>query len=237
MNFNSPLLKGKIIKRYKRFLADVELESGELVTAHCPNTGSMKTCWKNGDTIYLSYHDNPQRKLKYTWEYTKVKKGYIGINTMRPNQIVFEAIEKGQIHQLNGYETIRREVKYGSKSKIDILLETDQGKVKKKCWVEIKNVTMYLDDRDLLVFPDAVTARGLKHIKELENQVKGGDRAVMFFLANRPEGKAFTPAKEIDPEYADALKKSQKNGVEILCYRVKPSLKGMTIGEEVPISI
>ncbi len=232
MIFESPLLKGKLIKRYKRFFADVELDSGEQITAHCPNTGSMKTCGTPGDVIYVSHNPSPKRKLKYTWEFTETPAGLIGINTNWPNKVVSEGIENGLVKELTGYRSMRREVKYGSQnSRIDILLEDHPNLGAQKCWVEIKNTTLYQDP--YVSFPDAVTARGLKHLEELTEQVLQGDRGVIFFFVNRGEGKAFYPAYEIDPAYCKGLKEAIDKGVEVLVYRSKPSLKEVSIGEAV----
>ena len=141
MQFEKPLTKATLVKRYKRFLADVVLDTGEEVTAHCANTGSMKTCGAPGDTVWLSHNPSPKRKLAYSWEFTEVSAGYVGINTALPNKLVFEAIEKSQIKELLGYDIMKREVKYGEKSRIDIYLE-DSRKVLKPCYVEVKNVTL-----------------------------------------------------------------------------------------------
>lgn len=232
LNFEKPLVKATIIKRYKRFLADVVLEDGREVTAHCPNTGSMRTCWSPNDVVYLTYNPSPKRKLDYTWDYTQTKAGLIAINTMRPNRVVEEAIVNKKIPELKQYDHLRREVKYGENSKIDLLLEDDS---KNKCWVEVKNVTLF--DQGRLLFPDAVTKRGLKHLHELTKQVEKGDRAVMFYLINRSEGDVFSPAGDIDPEYTKALKTAEKNGVEILAYRTKRTLEAITMGSPVKVDI
>ncbi len=234
MKFGQPLVKGTIQNRYKRFLADVVLEDGTEIVAHCANTGSMKTCWSKGDTIYLTYHDNPKRKLKYSWEFTVVQGGMIGINTARPNAVVDWAINSDQIPELVGYDKIKREVKYGSRnSRVDLLLERGN----EKCYVEVKNATLYDSRKDLIVFPDAVTERGLKHLLELEEMVKSGHRAVLFFLVNRPEGDAFSIAGDIDPKYAETLEIVASAGVEVLAYRAEPSMEGITIGKRVDVQI
>ena len=190
----------------------------------------MKTCGAPGDRIYLSYHNSPKRKLAYTWELTETDRGYIGINTHRPNKIVLDAIKNGSIPELSGYDKLRTEVRYGDRSRIDILLE---GNGRPSCYVEVKNVTLLAEEQ--VIFPDAVSQRGLKHIKELSKQHAIGDRAVMFFLVNRPEGNQFRPAEEIDPEYAKALKAAQNDGVEILVYRCTHTLNSSHITEKLPI--
>lgn len=232
MNFSTALHKGKLIKRYKRFLADVELKDGTVVTAHCPNTGSMESCFQEGATVWLSHTDDPKRKLAWTWEFTETVDGLIGINTARPNQVVAKAVERGEIAQLQGYSSVRREVKYGKNSRIDLLLE---GDAQKPCYVEIKNTTLRRDDK--ILFPDAVTERGRKHLEELSEMVKTGNRAVMLFFVNRPDGKYFSPADDIDPKYGAALRKAREDGVEIIAIRANSTLDQMTTGATVPIKL
>ena len=232
MKFSAPLVKGKLIKRYKRFLADVELETGDVVTAHCPNTGSMKTCGAPGDTVVLTHNPSPKRKLAYSWEYTKTSGGYIGVNTMHPNKIAEEAIRDGLIPELSGYDLIKREVKYGNEnSRIDILLEDSTGSLP-KCYVEVKNVTLKHDDH--LRFPDAVTARGLKHLRELSSVIDEGHRACLLFVANRPDGKYVSIANDIDPKYGEGILDALNAGVEIFAYQVKSNLNEMVIKGRIP---
>ncbi len=227
MKFESPLIEGTLAKRYKRFFADVHLANGSTVTAHCPNTGSMKTCADEGASVFLLEHPiHLKRKLRYTWEYTKGHDGLIGINTARPNQIVSEAILQGLVTEVTGYPELKREVKLGD-SRMDILLSRGS----EKCWIEIKNVTLLHDGQPC--FPDAVTERGKKHIRHLADAVKRGERAIMFYLVNRSEGTRLTFAEHIDPEYVALLRAAKKNGVEILAYRTKPSLQGIELGESV----
>lgn len=232
LKFSNPLQRGTLKQRYKRFFADVELPDGRIVVSHCPNTGSMKSCAEPGSTVYLLEHNNPKRKLAFTWELTETTGGYIGVNTARPNQVVSIAIESGNIPELVGYDTFRREAKYGQNSKIDVLL-TDSHQQKPDCYVEIKNVTLFREGR--LQFPDAVTARGLKHLEELTNIAQQGKRAVMFFFVNRPEGETFSVADDIDPAYARGLFAAQQNGVEILIYRSKTTLEGIDVGAPVAL--
>lgn len=233
MKFDPPLIKATLIKRHKRFLADVKLSNHTTATAHCPNTGSMKGCWKEGDTVYLSESSNPKRKLKYTWELSKTNGGYIGINTHRPNEIVLEAIKSGNIKALSGYESFKKEVKYGERSRIDLFLSGH--KTEKDCFVEVKNVTLWNEKKDRVEFPDAVTTRGQKHIEELTKVVESGKRAAMFFLVNRPEGRYFSPAFEVDPKYSDMLKNSTKKGVEVYAYRTKTSPFDICVSEQLEI--
>ncbi len=214
MKFERRLIPGKLIRRYKRFLADVELEDGSIVTAHCPNSGSMKTCDTPGWEVRISQADNPKRKLKYTWELVYNNTCWIGINTHRANHLAREAIEQGWIPELSGYDKLETEKKYGQNSRIDILLSS----AKQKCYVEIKNVTLVEQD-GFYKFPDSVTTRGLKHLHELGDMVKQGHRAVMLYCIQRSDGTEFRPASEIDPKYATALKEAYRDGVEILAYR------------------
>jgi len=223
MKFKTPLIPGKLIKRYKRFLTDVELADGTVVVAHCANSGSMLSVNDAGADVWLSPANDPKRKLKYTWELVKIGSAMVGINTQHPNRIVYEAIEAGKIKELTGYDSQRREVKYGKNSRIDILLESPG---KPQCYVEVKNTTMR---RDLspgapAEFPDAVTARGAKHLDELGDMVEQGHRAVMFYLVQRDDAHSFTIAADIDPTYAKGLQTAIKRGVEVLAYgcRVSP---------------
>lgn len=232
LEFSIPLKKGTLIKRYKRFFADVKLEDGQEVVSHCPNTGSMKSCGSPGDTVFLQPSDNPKRKLAYTWEYTQVPGGFIGINTQRPNRIVEAAIREGLIPELRGYESIQREKAYGERSKIDLLLSK---KGLPDCYVEIKNVT--LREGNQILFPDAVTERGQKHLREMMQLIRSGKRAVMFYLINRPDGELFAPAQHIDPQYAELYCEAKNAGVEMLHYRAKATLDGMTVDTQKKISV
>ncbi|NVJ90824.1 MAG: DNA/RNA nuclease SfsA [Methylocystaceae bacterium] len=231
MKFETDLIKGKLIKRYKRFLSDVTLENGEVVTAHCANSGSMLSVEDEGATVWLSPSNNPKRKLKYTWEIIEVDGYCVGINTGHPNKIVEEAILAGQIPELAGYANLRREVKYGQNSRIDVLLEDDD---KPKCYVEVKNVTLKRGDN--ADFPDAVTSRGAKHLRELGDMVEQGHRSVMFYLVQRADCKVMDIARDIDPEYDAQLKEALKRGVEVICYQCDVSPHEITITTPVPIA-
>ena len=222
------LIRGTLIRRYKRFLADVRLRNGHIVTAHSPNTGSMLTCSEPGRTVYLSRHNNPNRKLKYTWEIIEMPRSLVGINTGIPNKLVKESIIAGQIPGLAGYDTIRSEVKYGDNSRIDLLLESS----KERCFIEIKNCT-YVEN-GIVYFPDAVTTRGLKHLVELQKQIRLGDRAVMFYLIQRMDAEEFRPADDIDPEYGAELRKSYSKGVEIMVYNVFLDLERIQLNRKIP---
>ncbi|PPR71402.1 MAG: Sugar fermentation stimulation protein A [Alphaproteobacteria bacterium MarineAlpha3_Bin4] len=220
MKFPDPLLRGTLISRYKRFLADVELDSGETVTAHCANSGSMLSVNEPGSEVFLSPARNLDRKLKYTWEMIRVGRTLVGINTSLPNGLVEEAVLDGTIVELGGYGSLRREIKYGKNSRIDLLLEDID---KKKCYVEVKNVTMKRDlSKDAPVeFPDGVTARGAKHLVELADMVAAGHRSVMMYLVQRQDSQTFSIASDIDPVYAKGLRTAIAAGVEILCYGCK----------------
>ncbi len=219
MKFSGTLIKGRLCRRYKRFFADIELESGEVVTAHCPNTGSMRGCSSPGCDVLISKSDNPKRKLKYTWEMINNGRCWIGINTMLPNRIVLEALKNGKIAELQGFTEFKTEVKYGQNSRVDILAVTED---QKECYIEVKNVTLVGDD-GFYKFPDAVTERGRKHLYELMDIVKAGRRAVMLFLIQRSDGTIFKPADDIDPKYAASLREAYAFGVEILPYQAAVS--------------
>lgn len=211
MKFAEPLISGRLVKRYKRFLADVVLdETGEEITAHCANPGSMLGLKEPGSRVWLSKSDNPKRKLKYSWEIMEADGALVGINTAHPNRLVEEAIEEGRISGLAGYESLRREVKYGKNSRIDILLEGPAGE---QTFVEVKNVHL-MRDPGLAEFPDSVTARGAKHLVELADMVREGHRAAMVFLVQRPDCDRFSLASDIDPNYAKAFAEAKKAGVD-----------------------
>lgn len=233
MEYPDPLIRGTLVKRYKRFLSDVELDGGEVVVAHCANSGSMLSVNEAGSEVWLSPARNPDRKLRYTWELIRIGKSLVGINTALPNHIVEEAVRAGSVPALTGYGSVRREVKYGKNSRIDILLEDD---ARPPCYVEVKNVTMR---RDLTggpaEFPDAVTARGAKHLLELADMVKDGARAVMFYLVQREDCASFEVAGDIDPGYAEGLAVAVAAGVEVLCYSCQLSTKAVTVAEPVPV--
>ena len=223
-----PLLRGKLIKRYKRFLADVELDSGETVTAHCPNSGSMKGCATPGSQVWLSQNDNPKRKLKYTWELILAPDTMIGINTQVPNKLVKQSIENNLIDELSGYDRVKAEVKTSDHTRLDLLLEKDTGE---KCYVEIKSCTLV--ENGIAMFPDAVTTRGQKHLDELAHLVSLGHRGIIFYLIQRMDALSFKPASMIDPIYAEKLKQAVSNGVEIVIRDTIIDTKSIKIGKPV----
>lgn len=237
MKFETPLVRGRLIKRYKRFLADVKLDSGKTITASCANTGSMLGLLHEDVPVWLSEHDSPTRKYRHTWEMVENDMGegpvMVGINTAHPNKIVAEALEQKRIKPLAGYETQRREVKYGKNSRIDILLEDPK---KGRCYVEVKNVHLSRKKGNA-EFPDSVTARGTKHLNELADMVREGHRAVMVYLIQRADAKRFSLADDIDPDYAAAFAEAMEVGVEALAYRCKLDADGITFDRAVRLAI
>jgi sugar fermentation stimulation protein A len=236
MKFATPLIRGRLIRRYKRFLADVVLDDGREVTATCPNTGSMIGLTAPGSVVWLSLSDSPTRKYPHTWEMVEADLGagpaIVGINTNHPNRIVSEAIASGTILELKGYATLRREVKYGLSSRIDILLESPS---KPLCYVEIKNV--HLSRKlGLAEFPDSVTERGVKHLVELSAMVAAGHRAVMLYLIQRADAERFAFAQDIDPRYVAAYEAARSAGVEALAYGCDVKPEGIEIIRPVPFA-
>jgi len=233
MKFDPPLVSGTLIRRYKRFLADVRLADGTEVVAHCPNPGSMKTCAEPGWGAKLTPANNPKRKLKWTLEIIDADGCPILVNTARPNGIVVEGISAGQIQELEGYSGLRTEVKYGENSRIDILL-TDERRP--DCYVEVKNVTMAAEP-GVAAFPDSVSKRAAKHMRELAEMVKLGHRAVVFFLVSRSGVRSMRPAHELDPDYAIALNDAASAGVEVLAYSVHFEDDGVEIGSRLDVNL
>ena len=217
------LIKGKLIKRYKRFLADIILEDGQEITAHVPNSGAMTSCIEDNCDVWVSFHDNPKRKLKYTLELTKMSENLICTNTGVANKIAIEAIENSTIKELQGYTSLKPEQKYGQNSRIDILLENEN----QKCYVEVKSVSLKINDN--LAFPDSVTSRGTKHLNELYDMVKDGHRAVMLYVVQRTDDLPFRLACEIDKKYCEAFAEVTKKGVEVLVYQSNISLEEIEI--------
>lgn len=213
MRITLPTVEGKFVRRYKRFFAEVELDDGSVVTAHCPNTGSLIGCLEPGSRAVLRDSQDELRKLRYTFQAIRVGRTLVNVDTSLPNAAVFHAIERGAIPELAGYDEARREVVYGKNSRIDVLLTRKSGEL---CYVEIKNTTYAIGDS--AAFPDAVTERGLKHLGELTRMRKRGHRAVQFFFVSRDDVDSFRPADEVDPEYARALRKAARAGVEVLAY-------------------
>ena len=239
MKFPEPLVEGRLIRRYKRFLADVRLPDGSEITAHCPNTGSMLGCQPEDARVWLSHSDNPKRKLQYTWELVETSPGQLAcVNTARPNSQAREAIQDGVVVELAGYPDCRAEVKYGAeKSRIDLLLSGHESAA--DAWVEVKNVTLAKNGQGF--FPDAVTERGQKHLRELMAQVQQGHRAPLFFVVNHTGIETVRPADHIDRKYGELLREACDAGVEVIAYRA--SLSGsegvptgmLTLTDPVPV--
>ena len=232
MKFSHALTEGVLIRRYKRFLADVRLPDGRVVTAHTPNTGSMRGCCTAGSRVWLSDSGNPKRKYPLNWELVEAEPGVIvGINTGLPNTLVREAIENGVIRELQGYRLIRNEVPYGNEnSRIDLLLENGTDK---KCFVEIKNVTMA--EEGTAFFPDAVSLRGTRHLRELAGVVEENHRGVIFYCVQRKDVREVKPADEIDPRYGQTLREVIRRGVEAMAYQVMISTAGISLDHAIPV--
>jgi sugar fermentation stimulation protein A len=235
MQFSAPLTRGTLVQRYKRFLADVTLDSGETVTAHCANPGSMIGLKTQGAEVWLSPNQNPKAKLDWRWELIRVDGHLVGVSTAHPNAIVAAAIEAGKVAPLTGYGGLRREVPYGKNSRIDILLEDED---KPACYVEVKNVNLRRIDGPVpsaAEFPDAVTKRGAKHLDEMSDMVAAGHRAVMFYLVQRDDCDHFRIAADIDPHYAETLTSARESGVEAICYTCRMSLEGIELDAPLPL--
>lgn len=221
------LTRGRILDRYKRFFADIDVPGVGVVTAHCPNTGSMRTCWAPNAPAEISRSDNPKRKLKWTLERVDMGEGWIGVNTNRVNSIIAEGIERQRIAELSGYARMLREpacpLPDFAKTRLDIRLAGDGA----DAWVEIKNATLLEDG--WIRFPDAVTERGRKHLEVLSALARRGDRAVLVFAINRPEGRGFQPAERIDPEYAKSLGFALESGVEVLTVRLRHARQAIEV--------
>jgi sugar fermentation stimulation protein A len=229
-----PLVPGTLVKRYKRFLADVVLETGEIITVHCPNSGSMKGCDLPGSRVFLSQSDNPGRKYRHTWELIEVPGTLVGINTQVPNKLVKRAVEKGLISELSGYGRVSAEVKTSAHTRLDLVLEQSEGlESREDCYVEIKNCTLVEEGRAM--FPDAVTERGQKHLQELEHLVSLGHRGVIFFLIQRMDAESFSPADKIDKAYGEKLRKAVQNGVEIVTRDTVITTERIKIGRALPV--
>ncbi|MDH4870922.1 DNA/RNA nuclease SfsA [Pseudomonas sp. BN515] len=219
MRFSPALEEGRLLKRYKRFLADIETASGELLTIHCPNTGSMLNCMSEGCRVWFSRSDDPKRKLPGTWEIVETPQGRLAcVNTARANALVEEALRAGVIAELAGFDNLKREVAYGlENSRADFRLDFAGG----PAFIEVKSVTLGFDDTPVAAFPDAVTQRGSKHLRELAALARDGVRAVQLYCVNLSGIDAVRPAEEIDPAYAAALREAVAAGVEVLAYGVE----------------
>ena len=235
MRFPSPLQRGRLLIRYKRFLADIELENGETVTAHCTQPGTMMGLTEPGNRVWVSESDNPKRKLKFSWELVEVDLGngpvMVGVNTGLPNKLAAETIRGGAIKELTGYSELRREVAYGTNSRVDILLEENGIK---SCYLEIKNVGL-MREHGRAEFPDAVTTRGTKHLGELSAMVREGNRAMLLYVVQREDAEHFVVARDIDPDYGQAFDEARAAGVEALAYACTLSDEEIVIRGRIPI--
>jgi sugar fermentation stimulation protein A len=235
MRFGTPLIPAMLARRYKRFLADVMFESGEMTTVHVSNPGAMTGLDKPFSRVWLSDSQNPMRALRYTWELIETDLGsgpeIVGVNTVQPNLLVAEALQAGLIPELRGYPTVRREVKYGTNSRADFLLE--DGK-RPSCYLEVKNVHLMRKPR-LAEFPDSVTVRGAKHLDDLSAMVDSGRRAALLFVIQIPSADRFTIARDIDSAYAAGFDRARAKGVEMLAWRCRISIEGIEIKDPVPI--
>ena len=251
MEFPSPLVRGRLVQRYKRFLADVVLDDRTAITAHCPNPGAMLGLNAPGLAVWLSRSPDPKRKLAHTLELVEADGGLVGVNTMHPNRLVAEALANDAIPELAGYASIRREVNYGQASRIDFLLEHP---ARARCWLEVKNDQSYLrrelkpDHRlwlevknvhltrtkGLAEFPDCVAARSSKHLRELEAMIAEGDRSVVLFVVQRTDCEAFSACRELDPAFARQLDQAADAGVEVLIYACDLSVSGVRIARAIP---
>jgi sugar fermentation stimulation protein A len=230
MLFPSPLVRAQLVSRYKRFFADVLLEDGTAITAHCPNPGAMLGLNMPGLPCWISRSEDPKRKLAHTLELVEVDGGLVGINTMHPNRLVAEALAAGAIPELTGYASTRREVKYGAASRVDFLLEDPD---RPPCWLEIKNCHLKREGT-LAEFPDCVAARSTRHLAELEAMVAEGHRAVALFVIQRTDCDRFSAAADKDPAFAQALTRAAKAGVEVLCYACDISVEAVRISHRIP---
>jgi len=229
MDFPSPLAPGVLVARYKRFFADVALDDGTEITAHCPNPGAMLGLNTPGLRAWVSRSDDPKRKLPFTLELVEADGGLVGINTMHPNRLVAEALAAGAIPELAGYATHRSEVKYGANSRVDFLLEAPDAA---PCWLEVKNCHLRRSGT-LAEFPDCVAARSLKHLRELTARVEAGERAVMLFVVQRMDCDAFSACHDLDPAYARGLAEAAAEGVEVLVYACDVAVGGVRLARRI----
>ncbi|WP_370551933.1 DNA/RNA nuclease SfsA [Haliea sp. E1-2-M8] len=227
-----PLLEGRLLRRYKRFLADVELADGAVLTAHCPNTGAMTGCVEEGAAVWLSHREDPKRKYAHTWELVATSRGMACIHSALANKVVREAFAAGRIPGLEGYPDLRGEVRYGANSRADLLLTGSAGRV----FVEVKSVTLCREGGQGL-FPDAVSERGRKHLLELQQVLDAGTRSVLFFCVLHAGINRVSAAGEIDPAYRDALASAQAAGVEVLAWRAAVSPAGLVLEQPLPFSL
>jgi sugar fermentation stimulation protein A len=230
MKFTEKLVHGTLIRRYKRFLADIRLDNGEVVVAHCTNSGSMKSCIEEGAEVYVSPVTDPSRKTRFTWEMIRIGGNWIGINTSHPNRLVFEALEAGQLEGFGEYKNAKREVTFED-SRFDVYAESENS----RCFFEVKNVT--LREGRYALFPDAVTVRGRKHLETLVRARQAGFRAVMVYVVQRMDVEIFSPAREIDPDYAAALENAVRGGIETVVVYARVTPESINLAGRLPVEI
>lgn len=230
MRFEAPLVPGRLLRRYKRFLADIALGDGEVVTAHVANPGAMLGLTEPGAEVLLSRSSNPRRKLSYSWELIRIGEGWVGLNAALPNRLAEEAIAAGAVGELAGYDGMRREVPYGERSRVDLVLQGQRG----PCYVEVKNAHL-MRREGLAEFPDSVTARGARHLAELAALARSGTRAAVLIVVQRPDCHRFAVAADIDSAFAEAWGKAAAAGVEMLCYGCALSPQEIVIDRTLPI--
>jgi len=230
VDFDPQLISGRLVRRYKRFFADVRLEDGSLAVAHCPNPGSMRSCLPEGARVWLSPNDDPRRKLRYTWQLLEAPDGWVLVNPVLANDLVAEALRTDAIEELRGYTLQRREVRFGEASRVDFVL-SGQGA---RCFVEVKNVSMALGF-GRAAFPDSVTERGTRHLHELVRVRAAGTRAVLLFNVGRASADTVEPADDIDPVYGAALRHAIAQGVEVLAYRCEFAPNRVVLGTRIPV--
>jgi len=231
MNFEKKLISGEFVKRYKRFFVDIKIKN-QIITAHCPNTGSMLGLLNSGNKVWVSKSNNPKRKLKYTLEIIEINETKVGINTHSTNKIVYHALANNLIKEFKGIKKIKPETKFGTNTRFDFLISNNKDNI----FIEVKNVTLSRN-KGIAEFPDAVTTRGLKHINELNKAKRKGFKIFIFFLIQRDDCNSFSIAKDIDPNYAKALSKAVKNKLNILCYDCKFSSKEIKLNNRMKINI
>ncbi len=233
MHYPSHLISGKLIKRYKRFLADVELDNGQIITAHCANPGAMITLQDQGSKVFLTkVPDNIDRKLRYDWILIEVDNDLVGVHTSLTNKIVYEGLQQGTVQELKHYNAIKPEVKYGLQgSRIDFLLSQEEYP---DCYLEVKNVN-HMEEKGTALFPDAITSRGTKHLQELMYVVKQGMRAIVLYVVQRNDCNYFAVADNIDNVYSQTVVQAKRAGVEFLCYRCHIDLQSVTLSKKIKI--
>lgn len=231
VRYDLPLLHGRLVRRYKRFLADVELDDGRALTVHCPNSGAMTSCMEPGCDVVLSDSNNPKRKLRYTWELSRMGRTWVGVHSARANHWAAHFIQSGAIKELQGYSTLERERTYG-RHRLDIRLSAPD---RPQAWVEVKFCTLRVGHR--AAFPDGVSERGRRHLETLAGIAESGQRAVALFLVGRNDCEAWRPADEIDPAYGRALRQAVDTGVELLVYRLRMSPKGAELVTRLPAEL